>query len=117
VETTKIKRELEILYSQSLKEFYKVLKPKGRVVMVWPVLLCNIKHPPARQAGERAGETHNTYATRDIIINPYLGGFKIINPVPKNLEDNKVIQLTNRNTIIYGRPGQKIGREIVVLER
>ena len=96
--------ELEILYSRALVEFKKVLKNDGRVVMVWPVF--------------RA--THNTQR-----ITPNLNGFKLINPIPKNLRDDKIIKpvprndagLTDRNTIIYGREGQKVWREIVVLEK
>lgn len=95
-------QELEQLYSKSLAEFKKILKENGRVVMVWPVFRI----------------THNAQR-----ITPDLSGFKIINPIPENLLGNKIIKLvphndtglTDRNTIIYGREGQKVWREIVVL--
>jgi len=87
--------ELEKLYSDSLAEFKKILKPDGRVVMIWPIFRV----------------THNTYR-----ISPNLGGFKIVNPIPGHLQNNPDIKLTDRNTIIYGRPDQKVWREIVVLE-
>ncbi|MCK4554054.1 RsmD family RNA methyltransferase [Candidatus Parcubacteria bacterium] len=88
--------ELKQLYTKSLTEFKKVLKHNGRVVMIWPIF--RVTHKVER-------------------ITPNLGGFKIINPIPKNLQSNKAIQLTDRNTIVYGRPGQKVWREIVILRQ
>ena len=87
--------ELEQLYTKSLAEFKKVLKPNGQIVMIWPIFRV----------------TDNVER-----ITADLNGFKITNPIPENLQNQKTIQLTDRNTIIYGRPGQKIWREIVVLE-
>ncbi|MCK5211594.1 methyltransferase domain-containing protein [Candidatus Parcubacteria bacterium] len=86
--------ELNKLYSNALKEFKKVLAPNGRVVMVWPIFRV----------------THNLER-----ITPNLTDFKIINPISKNLQENKTVNLTSRNTIIYGREGQRIWREIVLL--
>jgi len=96
IDIKKTVQELEQLYSKSLSEFKKILKPNGRVVMVWPVF---------RQHGTQNMEH----------IAPILGGFKIVNPIPENLLNNDIIKLTGRNTIIYGREGQKVWREIVVL--
>jgi tRNA G10 N-methylase Trm11 len=92
----KVKKELEELYSKSLKEFYKILKPNGRVVMVWPVFFLKAS---------------------SFKLQADLNGFKIINPIPKDLRENKNLRLTDRNTIVYGRDGQKVWREIVVLEK
>ncbi|MDD4332590.1 MAG: DNA methyltransferase [Patescibacteria group bacterium] len=89
----KIVRELENLYSQTLKEFYKILKPNGRVVMIWPVL------------------------QNKCFLNPKLNNFKIKNSISNELKNNKFIKLTPRNTIVYGREGQKVWREIVILEK
>ena len=88
-------KELERLYSDSLKELKKVLKPNGCIVMIWPVF--NTKN-----------STKN--------ITPNINGFKIYNPVPKELQNNNFIKLTKRDTIVYGRAGQKVWREIVVLK-
>lgn len=88
-----VKKELEDLYSKSLSEFKKILKPNGRIVMIFPVFR----------------ETN--------YINPNLNGFKIINPISENLQKYNTIKLTNRNTIVYGRPGQKVWREIVILQK
>ncbi|MBA3047942.1 methyltransferase domain-containing protein [Patescibacteria group bacterium] len=91
--------DLEDLYSRSLAEFKKILKPNGRVVMVWPAYAKASAGKPILQ-----------------FINPCLKGFEIVNPIPENLL-NDIIKLTDRNTIIYGREGQKVWREIVVLEK
>ncbi len=92
LEIKKIANELTTLYSKGLKEFQKILKTEGRIVMVFPVFF-NKK-----------------------FINPSLNGYEIINPIPKNLLQNKIIKLTKRNTIVYGRPGQKVWREILILK-
>ncbi|MCX6796726.1 MAG: methyltransferase domain-containing protein [Candidatus Falkowbacteria bacterium] len=94
IDVHKIKAELEKVYSQALQEFIKVLKPKGKIVMVWPVF----KTKP-----------------QDIVLNPSLNKLQIISPLPDNLA--KQLYLTNRQTIIYGRPGQKVWREIVALKK
>jgi tRNA G10 N-methylase Trm11 len=90
-----IVRELEDLYSRALSEFNKILKKDGKIVMIWPCF--NDKNLLHR-------------------LNPNFSQFKIINPLPKNLL-NPNLKLTNRDTIIYGRSGQKVWREIVVLEK
>jgi hypothetical protein len=54
---------------------------------------------------------------KQILLSPQLEKFKIINPIPKSLRRHPAITLTGRQTIIYGRPGQKVWREIVVLTR
>ncbi len=96
IEIQKIITVLEKLYSKSLQEFNKILKPNGRIVIIWPVF--QEKHQP-------------------VFINPNIIGLKIINPMPSDLQKNTFIKLTNRNTIIYGREGQKVWREIVILEK
>jgi len=86
-------KELEKLYSDALFEFKKVLKLNGKVVMVLPLLRTSYQ------------------------MNPNLYGFKIVNPILENLRNNKNIKLTNRNTIIYGREGQRVWREILILQK
>jgi len=93
---SKIVKDLERLYEKSLMEFKKILKPDGRIVMVWPVFSGQFK---------------------SIFINPSLAGLKIINPIPDNLQKNIFLKLTDRETIVYGREEQKVWREIVVLEK
>ena len=92
----KIIKELEKLYSESLREFFKILKLTGRIVMIWPVF---------------QGKYQSNF------INPKLNDFTIINSIPASLQKNIFLKLTGRGTIIYGREGQKVWREIVILEK
>jgi tRNA G10 N-methylase Trm11 len=92
----KTKMELEKLYSAALREFKKILKPDGRVVMIFPV----------RAEGSRP-DFH--------FMSPNLDGWQVINPLPENLQ--QTLHTTRRGTIVYGRPGQKVYREIVVLKK
>lgn len=96
IDFIKVKQELEKLYSKALKEFLKILKPNGGIVIIFPVL---------------------RYNNKEGFIYPNLDGYKIINPVPLSLQNNKFIKLTNRDTIIYGREGQKIWREVAVFRK
>jgi SAM-dependent methyltransferase len=95
IDPIKTKLELEKLYSAALREFKKILKPDGRVVMIFPV----------RAEGNRP-DFH--------FLNPNLDGWQIVNPLPENLQEK--LHATRRGTIVYGRPGQKVYREIVVLK-
>ncbi|MEA3398240.1 MAG: DNA methyltransferase, partial [Patescibacteria group bacterium] len=88
--------EIETLYSKTLNEFKKILKPNGRIAIIFPIFRSN-------------------HGSRYIL--PELSGYKIINLIPKNLRKNKNIYLTKRDSIIYGRPGQKIWREIIILQK
>lgn len=87
--------ELESLYSRSIEEFYKVLKPGARVVMVWPMF----------------------YGSR--LISPSIYKFKSINLIPQDLILNPFLKkhINSRGNIVYGRQGQKVFREIVILEK
>lgn len=86
-------KELEDLYSASIAEFFKILKPRGRVVMVWPLYY-----------GERP-------------ISPDYSGFNMKNVIPDELRRSPFVRSSNRGTIVYGRSGQKVFREIVVLDK
>lgn len=88
-----VKKELEDLYSQALREFSKILKPHGRVVMIWPKFF-----------GDKQ-------------INPDYYKFEIKNSLPDEWKKWPGVKVTERNTIVYGRAGQKVFREIVVLEK
>ncbi len=93
IDFSTVTSNLEKLYSQALAEFLKVLKNKGRVVMIWPMFY-----------GQRP-------------ITPNYQGFKILDMIPESLKTSKFIKKNQRPSIIYGRPGQKIFREVVVLEK
>ncbi len=96
IDFDKIKKELEELYSGAIKEFDKVLKIGGRVVILFPVF--RIK-----------GQSWQ--------IGPNLDSFKIVDIMPTKLKAKKIIKQTGRNTIVYGRENQRVWREIVILER
>ena len=90
-------RELESLYEQAFKQFAKILRTKGRVVIVLPVF----------KFSQATVFLSSKYINDD---------FNIINPL-KDFPKNSVFKLTNRSTIVYGRPSQKIWREIFILEK
>lgn len=94
IKAEKVIKELEELYSKALKQFLRVLKEGGRVVMIWPVFRDGTKP-----------------------MDPDTAGFKVIPALPDELKQNKGLNLTRRNTIIYSREGQRVWREIVILEK
>lgn len=96
IEIKQVLKELNNLYNKALIEFDKILKSDGCIVMIWPIFCLHQK------------QNH---------LNPLLNSFKIINPLPLELFNNKKIKLTDRNTIIYGRPNQIVWREIVILKK
>jgi len=99
IDIVKVKKELTGLYSRAIAEFLKVIKKEGRVVMIWPI----IKTDNKQQGGN--------------FINPDYHGFEIINPLPIDLQNKKDPSQSLRNTIIYGRQGQRVWREIVVMRK
>ncbi|PIR95054.1 hypothetical protein COT95_00785, partial [Candidatus Falkowbacteria bacterium CG10_big_fil_rev_8_21_14_0_10_37_6] len=90
-------RELESLYEQAFKQFAKILRTKGRIVIVLPVF----------KFSQATVFLSSKYINDD---------FNIINPL-KDFSKNSVFKLTNRSTIVYGRPSQRIWREIFILEK
>lgn len=88
--------ELERWYSKALNTLIKILKPNGRIVMVWPVF---------------ASAGKNKY------LDPDISGFRFVPPLPKPLLGQNKKFLTFRHTLIYGRSGQKVRREIVILTK
>src|SRR6056297_2082779 len=94
IKTGQVVRELEELYSRSLKEIARVLKKGGQVAMVWPVFENGTKP-----------------------IDPDIEELRILKPLPEKLGKNKKLITTSRNTIVYSREGQKVWREIVILQK
>ena len=95
IDTRVTVRELENLYAASLAQFHKILKPGGRIVMIWPVF--------------------NTPAGRIMLSQKIVSKLKIVPPLSQAylaLPGN-----TGRQTLLYGREGQKVWREIVILEK
>ncbi|HOZ55730.1 MAG: hypothetical protein BWY51_00124 [Parcubacteria group bacterium ADurb.Bin316] len=94
VDPQKIKVELEKLYSEAIQQFSKILKTTGVIIMIWPIF-----------KNEK----------QDIKLSPNIKGFKIVSPISAQIK--RQLALTSRDTIIYGRPGQKVWREIVMLKK
>ncbi len=97
-EARSVARELEGLYTEAIKESFKVLKAGGRAVMAWPLFR----------------DARNSGLTE---LRPEIGGFRIIDPLPPAMANRGLPGVTKRNTLLYGRPDQKIWREIVVLQK
>ena len=87
---------LEDLYTQCLKEFQRILKSRGRIVMIFP--------------------TFKTGKQQFTMIHPDTSGYEWVNVLPKNIKTLEN-DLTSRHTLLYGRPQQKVWREIVILEK
>lgn len=86
-------RELEELYAHSLNAFYQIMKPGARAVMVWPVF----------------------FGKHYLELN--LDKWQLINPLPASLENLQQYKLSPRRTLLYSRAGQKVWRELIVLEK
>jgi tRNA G10 N-methylase Trm11 len=88
-------KELEQLYLASLNDLYGILKPGGKIVMLWPVFW-NKKEP--------------------VKLNTAIAAkYKIIPPLPDFLAGK--LRLTERRTLLYGRSDQRVWREILILEK
>jgi tRNA G10 N-methylase Trm11 len=98
----KVIKELSRLYLDSLREFKKVLKPGGRIVMIWPVFKHGkkIEYLPILEPVEKLG-------FKNIIPSNKRGG-------PGQRAVLKA--LTPRGSFLYSRPDQKVLREIWVFD-
>lgn len=90
--------DLRQFYTQSLKELKKILKDDGKIVMTFPVY--RIKNQKIFMPVE------------DILDNE----FKIISS-ESLAHCFKILRYKKRNTLLYYRENQKVGREIVTLEK
>lgn len=86
-------KELEDLYSKAFVEFNKILKKGSRVVMIWP----------------------NFYGQKP--INPNYDGFLIKNVLPDEIKKSPLLKKSTRGNLVYSRAGQKVFREVLVLEK
>lgn len=96
IDFVEITRELEELYSKAIEQCAQVLQPGSRLVMVWPIFY-----------GDRP-------------INPKIhSSLKEVKILPDTFINNLGLKkfLNVRGNIVYGRTGQKVFREIIVLEK
>ena len=98
----RVRDELEALYFLSFVDFKKYLKPHARVVMVWPVFLI-------KGRGDNTVSIGMTKALEK-------QGFFLTVPFKEEILEHSLGGLTQRGGFIYGRPKQKVWREIVVFE-
>lgn len=99
VDIFKTSQELTGLYNKALKEIKEVLSPGGSVVMVLPVFLQN--------------------GQKRILPLTIPMGLKIKESDIRDYRDHKDYRegITPRGSFIYGRSGQKIWREIIILKK
>jgi len=86
-------------YTTWLQSIAHVLKPNGRAVMVWPFF----RVEPQGYFLQLQKAAHDA-------------GFTIVVP-PKQLLDASWFRSTPRGSVLYSRPDQIVGREIVVLQK
>lgn len=92
------RQKLEIFYADFFVELKKVLKPDGKIVIIFPVI-----------------RYKNEFLYLDILDKIEKIGFKRLNYCE---EQKKLgLNLTDRGTIVYYRPGQTVSREIIIWEK
>lgn len=91
--TNKVSKELEVVYGKVIQTFSELLIPGGRVVLALPAFI--VKNQPT-------------------LLSLSFEPLKVVNVLPLS---KHVPGVTKRQTLLYGRPGQKVWREIVVLEK
>lgn len=95
-----VQAQLEQLYKEAFNVFKNILVPGGRVVFVQPVFF-------------HGGEELFLMNLDAILLN----GFRILQPLPPEFVPTYVKDLTFRHTLLYHRPDQRLGREILILEK
>lgn len=98
INVAQVQKELNSLYSDVLAEFARILKPGGLIAMVWPVF-------------KGYDQKLNHY------LEPRLHGLKTIKPLPGQYSHKFKDYLSERGHLLYGRSGQRVWREIIILER
>jgi tRNA G10 N-methylase Trm11 len=99
----KIIKELLLLNSAFLRAIHPYIVPKGRLVCCFPVW------------NSVKGAEHKPFRLFPLISQKFnVLGYTIISPFPKGLgRDTKFCV----STLFYERPSQRVGREIVILEK
>ena len=69
------------------------MKPRARAIMVWPVF----------------------FGKHYLQLN--LDKWRLIDPLPDNLINSQKFKISPRQTLLYSRPGQKVWRELIILEK
>ncbi|MGB0756861.1 MAG: TRM11 family SAM-dependent methyltransferase [Patescibacteria group bacterium] len=96
-EVDKIVNDLRPLYQKSLENLVDMLKENGRIVMIFPVLFFG---------------KSKRFMSDEINFPKSLSVVSLCDS-----QQSRVFWLTRRGGVIYMRPGQAVGREIIVLEK
>lgn len=92
----KTEAELSVLYASALSALHKIVKPGGRAVLAWPY-----------------------FKQYDVFVSAFTKlkslGWELVAPFPKQYEAN--FALSKRGTLLYGREGQHVFREILLLKK
>jgi len=101
-EIKRIAREVGQLYLEAFRVFKNLLKPNGRIVIIFPVF-----KPKEKQK----------FFYLPILKEIKHLGFKIKIPFSFELQNYPLIKITDRGSIIHSRPEQRILREIFIWEK
>lgn len=93
IDIVKVSREMAPFYAQVLEEIAKALKPGGRAVVALPAFM---------ESGQ------------PVLLNVQARGLKPVEFFPRSLNAQGI---TRRSSFLYGRSGQRVWREIMVLEK
>jgi tRNA G10 N-methylase Trm11 len=91
-------KELSDLYLVAFREFKKILKPDGRIIILFPVF-----------------HTEKQNFFLPILEEIKKTGFSIADPLPKDFKKYPFLEITPRNSILYFRPDQLVWREILTV--
>lgn len=91
-------KNLGEIYFKALRDWEKILKPGGRVVMIFP-------------AFRTAAGFFSMPVAEELKNTPY----DILHPLPAEATRLPYINVNSQGAIIYDRPGQKVRREIYTL--
>ncbi len=92
-------QELESLYMDAFRTFSKILRPNGKIVIVFPLITT----------------THGFFCLR-ILEQLSSIGFNRVNPIPDNISLFAKIGPTARGSLVYSRPDQMVQREIFIFQ-
>jgi len=95
-EIKKILNDLTGFYKDIFTALPKVLKPKARVVIVFPIL---------------SSGRQDVYLPKDLIVNR---NFKQVDALPQELQS--IYKLSSQETLVYQRAGQQVKRELLVFD-
>jgi len=90
-------KELSDIYLSAFREFKKILKPDGKISILFPVF-----------------HTEKQDFFLPILDEIKKIGFTVTDPLPKELKKYSFLKTTPRNSILYFRPDQLVWREVLL---